>query len=260
MKKGKNKLPKGVKNEGTALRNILKGYLIGVLSTTLLLGTVSYAANTTTLYDVIVNGIKIVVDGQKLNPADANGNPVEPMIYNGTTYLPVRAVANAFGKAVYWDGPEYTVYLGDMDGKLEYPTTYLKDATNVSSFNINGCTGKDLVDNYGNRYSNALWSYANIRDYSNGGHPYIKYLTNMKYSRFKTVLYKPEGTAADSKKTYIEIEADGRIIYTSPIMDETSHPIYVDVDITGYNVIQINFLIDNGDYGEVYLADAGFYQ
>ena len=53
------------------------------------------------------------------------------MIYNGTTYLPVRAVAKAFNKEVYWDGPDYTVYLGDMDCKLEYPTVELRDMEDI---------------------------------------------------------------------------------------------------------------------------------
>ncbi len=57
--------------------------------------------NTTTLYDVATGGISIVVDGQKINPTDVNGNTVEPMIYNGTAYLPVRAVANSGYCAAY---------------------------------------------------------------------------------------------------------------------------------------------------------------
>ena len=82
------------------MKKTIKGYVLGFITATLLITGIGYAANTTTLYDVITNGVKIVIDGQKLNPTDANGNTVEPIIYNGTTYLPVRAVANAFGKAV----------------------------------------------------------------------------------------------------------------------------------------------------------------
>ena len=39
----------------------------------------------------VERGVTVYVDDQKLNPGDANGNSVEPMLYNGTTYLPIRA-------------------------------------------------------------------------------------------------------------------------------------------------------------------------
>jgi uncharacterized secreted protein with C-terminal beta-propeller domain len=48
--------------------------------------------------------VNIYVDDVKLEPKDANGNPVEACVYNGTTYLPVRAVGEAYGKVVQWDG------------------------------------------------------------------------------------------------------------------------------------------------------------
>ncbi len=64
--------------------------------------------------DVTYRDIKIVVDGSQITPTDANGNPVEPFIMDGTTYLPVRAVANAFGKEVGWDDATSTVYLGQQ--------------------------------------------------------------------------------------------------------------------------------------------------
>ncbi|NLK44698.1 MAG: hypothetical protein GX300_09930 [Tissierellia bacterium] len=46
----------------------------------------------------VSTGVNIYVDDERLDPIDANGNPVEAFIYNGTTYLPVRAVAEALGK------------------------------------------------------------------------------------------------------------------------------------------------------------------
>ena len=113
------------------MKKRVQGLIAGVLIGATITGGGVIAANTTTLYDVIANGVKIVVDGEKLNPTDVNGNKVEPFIYNGTTYLPVRAVANALGKEVYWDGPSYTVYLGDMKGELEYPTVELSCDDNI---------------------------------------------------------------------------------------------------------------------------------
>lgn len=49
--------------------------------------------------------IKIIVDGKQLS------TPAEPFIYNGTTYLPVRAVGEAVGKEVAWDNDTKTVTL-----------------------------------------------------------------------------------------------------------------------------------------------------
>lgn len=47
--------------------------------------------------------VKIVVDGATIVPKDADGKPVEPFIWKGTTYLPVRSVANALGLEVGWE-------------------------------------------------------------------------------------------------------------------------------------------------------------
>ena len=82
-----------------------------------LTGGTALAANT--VYRTITvqySGIKLVVDGVEVTPKDANGTTVEPFIYNGTTYLPVRAVGSAIGKQVTWDGGSQTVYLGEAPG------------------------------------------------------------------------------------------------------------------------------------------------
>ena len=223
-------------------KSIISGILVGVL----LAGTSLLAASTVTLYNVLAEGVTIVIDGQKITPTDANGKAVEPIIYNGTTYLPVRAVANALGKAVYWDGPTHTVYLGDMDGKLDYPTVELRDLTSISDDND---VATEPEDNYGNRYTYALRGGYGRNTY--------EYLTNMKYSSLKGVLYVTADTASENTAT-VEIIADGRRLYTSPVLNKTSRPIPLDIDITGYNDIKIVF---NGSLSwAIRFADAGFYQ
>jgi hypothetical protein len=49
---------------------------------------------------------------------DANGQTVYPIIYNGTTYLPVRAVSAIMKEPVEWDDRSKTVYIGKT---LTYP-------------------------------------------------------------------------------------------------------------------------------------------
>lgn len=227
------------------MKRMLKGYLLGLLSAILFVSGAVYAANP----------VRIVVDGKEIHPTDANGNSVSPIIQNGTTYLPVRAVADALGKAVYWDGPNYTVYIGEMDGRLEYPTVELEDM--VSIFDRYSTSKGSLTDNYGNRYNHMIDSGKNWdRNINNNGY-ILEYLLNMKYSAFKGTLYVPEGLTSNGVG-YIVIEADGKTIYTSPELDKTSNPIDINVNLTGCNDVSINFWIEEGMV--VCLGNAGFYQ
>ena len=174
--------------------------------------------------------IRIVIDGQEIHPTDANGKTVNPIIIDGTTYLPVRAVANAFGKEVYWDGPNYTVYLGKMDGALEYPSVMLKDMTSIDK---TPKAAAYLKDNFGNTYGSAIYNSIYPQES-------FEYLLSMKYSKFKCTLYIPEGYTFDDAVT-MTITADGRQIYTSPQMTKTSAPVKVEVNVTGYNDFKIQF-------------------
>lgn len=77
---------------------------------TVVAGNTSLALASTGTQNVPItyNDIKIVVDGNTINSS------AEPFIYNGVTYLPVRAVGEALGKEVNWDGNTNTVYIGVM--------------------------------------------------------------------------------------------------------------------------------------------------
>lgn len=92
----------------------IRPFVLGVLVTILTLGISmqAFAAATGTSLTAYFNGIKIYVDQQLVTPTDATGKTVEPFIVNGTTYLPVRAVAAAVGKSVTWDSATSSVYIG----------------------------------------------------------------------------------------------------------------------------------------------------
>lgn len=81
--------------------------------------------------------IKLVVDGKEVTPKDVNGNVVEPFVYNGTTYLPVRAVGEALGKTVLWDGETKTVYLGEMSQLTVTGTMEKADTTPEKTYGVN---------------------------------------------------------------------------------------------------------------------------
>lgn len=95
-------------------KGILQGAAIALISV-FLIGT-AFAASGAVNISVTYSDVKIVVDGKTITPKDADGNVVEPFIYNGTTYLPVRAVGDAFGKTVEWDAGTKTVKLTTPTG------------------------------------------------------------------------------------------------------------------------------------------------
>ncbi len=61
----------------------------------------------------------IVVDGQVQTFRDAEGNVVYPVLYNGTTYLPVRAIGELMNKNVAWYENEKKV---ELTAKAGSPT------------------------------------------------------------------------------------------------------------------------------------------
>ena len=53
----------------------------------------------------------VTVDGAARTFTDAAGKQVYPLLYNGSTYLPIRAVGELMGKSVAWDGNTKTITL-----------------------------------------------------------------------------------------------------------------------------------------------------
>lgn len=97
----------------------IRGFLAGMLTTVLVLGaaTSALALSSPETIQCFMGGIKIFVDGQLQVPTDVTGKVVEPIIYNGTTYLPVRALTGMLtDKSVEWDSDTESVYIGLKPG------------------------------------------------------------------------------------------------------------------------------------------------
>lgn len=100
------------------------------------------------------NNIKINLDGKEIIPTDANGNPVEPFIIDGTTYLPVRGISSALGLNVSWDGKTQTVSLSTPGVFLGAVQVY--DDKNVT-IEFAGCTAEKLYS-----WSDEVYYYVNF--------------------------------------------------------------------------------------------------
>ncbi len=68
--------------------------------------------------------ITVEVDGMARTMTDKNGKTVYPISYEGTTYLPVRALGEILGQTVEWDSATQTVILTEkvLEPAALYPT------------------------------------------------------------------------------------------------------------------------------------------
>ena len=227
------------------------GLITGIIITLGIAATATEAVpELATLYNVKTEGIRIVIDGKEFTCTDATGAVVKPMIYNGTTYIPARAVSTAFGKAVYWDGEESTVYLGKMDGKLQNPTAKFEDLINIAGSKGYFDTEKNIFDIREGFYSNAYYC---SNDYKKND--CCEYLLDKKYSKFKATLFVENGSNWSGSVNMTAI-GDENVLYKSEDFLKTSEPVDIEVDVTGVD----NFKILFSDGSKLYIANAGFYQ
>lgn len=72
---------------------------------------------------VLGDNVNIYINGTQFKPTDAAGKAVYPIIKDGTTYLPVRAIAQAFAKKVDWDSESATVIINES-ARIDTDKTY----------------------------------------------------------------------------------------------------------------------------------------
>lgn len=90
-----------------------KSFFSGAAATALVLGLIGTAAATVgrQTANLDYQNIKVTLNDSPVSLTDANGKTVEPFAIEGTTYLPVRAVASALALDVAWDAGTSTVAL-----------------------------------------------------------------------------------------------------------------------------------------------------
>lgn len=88
-------------------------FLAGV-ATTLLLGTGTITALASNdIIKIDASPISVLVNGEVFSPKDANGNDALVFTYNGTTYAPLRALAEAYGLTVGYDNAKKIATVND---------------------------------------------------------------------------------------------------------------------------------------------------
>lgn len=208
------------------MRKQWKGFLAGILMATMAFGFSSPAMAALAGKTIeVFTGVNVYVDDQLIQPQDANGNPVEVFVYNGTTYLPIRAVGEALGLPVLWEGKTQSAYVGKHQG--DKPNVWIKD--------LDYFTGEKWYiydkgkDNVGKEHSDAV-----------AGNMENTYLINGQYSAVSGTLFQREEHKSDNRSSTLKIYGDGKLLYDAEVGGGIQ-PIDFRVDITGVLELKISF-------------------
>ena len=120
-------------------------FLAGVLVVVLLLAkSVSALASDGSL-TITIHPIRIMVNGEVFQPKDVNGQDVMVFSVNGTTYAPLRALAEAYGLEVGYDSATNTATV-NKSGPAPAPAV---PVTSSNDFYSKWTVEEKPVTNYG---------------------------------------------------------------------------------------------------------------
>ena len=106
------------------MKKRLQGIVVGIVIGVAAASGIAYAQSAMRTIEVSYDNIKVYKDNVLCELKDSNGSIIEPFIYDGTTYMPVRGTANLADMQVTWDGNTKSVYLWD---KMVPSGTFLTD-------------------------------------------------------------------------------------------------------------------------------------
>lgn len=231
------------------MKKRVQGLIAGVLIGTVLTSGIVFSKQASETITVIYDNIKILIDGKEYQPTDVDGNVVEPFIYNGTTYLPVRAIANAFDKEVDWEAQTSTVTLGsknydwlDQMGYADYYSSTKVDKMYAIS--------EDTVMTDKSKYDRGLKFFMMdffVNDSRTGAIELddgsiecvqtVSYLLNNNYKNFEGIISTLKG--GNDISALIKFYGDGKLIYTSPIISNGMKSTKFNISVDGFKLLKI---------------------
>jgi hypothetical protein len=223
----------------------ISGFVLGGL----LFGSVgAFAATGGEMLEVFYNVKDIKINKVSKMPSDN-----KPFIYNGSTYVPLRFVAEALGQPVNWDNNTQTVLIGETDQEGEF---YLgKDIKSMNSQLDNGVfssysDGKQLEnnrdnvggtsdsgkDNIGGSYNNfiAMHAYHSV---------FAEYPLNGEYKKFKAKVGLDDSTKSTKGTSVVEFYVDEKKV-NSLTIKAGDFPKDIEIDVTNANKISFKLVVD----------------
>lgn len=195
-------------------------YLAGGLAALALcaMGTASASVGKVT-QELEYRNIKVTLDGKELDLRNAKGDPVEPFMFGGTNYLPVRALSEALGLEVSWDSATATVVLSTPEAGDT--VEWLADSGTLGDSEVAIRGAKMVWDDDGNaamvitygwtnhsQYRTYSFSMVNERAYQSGIKLPYAYLDDVK-------IYDPE-TSVREVRPGVTVEVQAAYVLADP--------------------------------------------
>ncbi|MCL1863015.1 MAG: stalk domain-containing protein [Defluviitaleaceae bacterium] len=209
-----------------------KGFISGVLLTVLLTSSVAVLANTAFL-EVVFNVNHVVVNGNRLNLSEEE----RPFISAGRTFLPVRAISEALGQPINWDGSTGTVYIGAVpSGSPFLHTVPYYDRSRGHAGNI---TTPGQVTMAGVAYGGPLV-------FVGGNTWFTLHNLNAQFTNLSGYIGRVDGTHMSS--TTFNFYGDGRLLGSFEI-EAQDLPRHISVNVTGVIQLRIESVGTQGAIG-----------
>lgn len=120
-------------------------FAAGALTALLISSTAVTALAASGAIRIEVSPISVLVDGEVFQPKDAKGNDVMVFTCNGTTYAPLRALAEAYGLEVGYDGERHIATVSKQPTQTQAPIA----DTGYAGFEKQWTVKEKPVTNYG---------------------------------------------------------------------------------------------------------------
>jgi len=193
------------------------------------LSLTAVAAVATTVQATLSPDITVNYNGEVQKMADANGAEVYPLVYNGTTYVPIRAVSNMLAVPVDWDGPTRTVLLGDknVDGTSLLKAGKLHSSTSSYWKAISGAQNlPQPADDFGDKTDT----------YTDG------YRQDPVIASDVVLVVQPNQRQVQLSLTWSIAGGDKDIVYTAEVYDYDSKVVLSSVKFKGDQFIAVDNL------------------
>lgn len=222
----------------------MKTFMAGFLSCAVLVGSFASVladGNDVNITAILSGSIKMKLYGKDFTPQETDGTYIKPISYNGRTYLPVRALAEALNIPVEWDGPTSTVWLGGKIESIAVNDTSLYENSNATIIT----TDTDKLTTTSKIYK---WGITNKEVMKNVFYK-CSVKPNGKYKHFTASLFLDDKATGDVIMEFRKEAFDGAVIRSVTLKPGVTQDI--DIDIGGVEKLYIYSSVLNSKSGTV---------